>query len=104
MRNDFAGIAGPQEEDLRNVRLARGLRAVAAAVIIGGIAVIMADSIEPAAGDPSGQAMQFAMEPFAIPLPELTPDAALPLPAAPRAPREADASLGRLDHAVDQHG
>jgi hypothetical protein len=91
----------PSEEEMRNTRLARGLRAVAATVIVGGIVIAAFDnglsSSRVAPGDgPIGQA---GANDAAAPLVSPAADAPTSPPAV-----EDDPALGRLDRAMEQHG
>lgn len=45
MQADFRRISIRTDEEMRTVRLARGLRAVAATVIIGGIVIAAVDTV-----------------------------------------------------------
>lgn len=101
MRNQTNRSNYPTEEEMRNTRLARGLRAVAATVIIGGIVIAAFDSglsssrVTP--GDaPIGQAGATGT---AAQLGSPAADAPTSRPADVD-----DPGLGRLDRAMEQHG
>jgi hypothetical protein len=101
MRHQVNQSTYPSEEAMRNARLARGLRAVAATVIVGGIVIAAFDSGLPssrvAPGDgPIGPA---GASGTAAPIVSPAADA----PTSPPAVVD-DPALGRLDRAMEQHG
>jgi hypothetical protein len=101
MRNQMNQSTYPSEEAMRNTRLARGLRAVAATLIIGGIVIAALDdgvsSSRVMPGDvPIGQTDSTGT---AAPL--VRPAAGAP---TSRPADVDDPALGRLDRAMEQHG
>lgn len=101
MRNRTSRSNDPSEEEMRNTRLARGLRALAATVIVGGILIAALDngmsSSRVAPGD--GPIERAGATDTAAPLDSPVADA----PTAPPAIVD-DPSLSRLDRAMEQHG
>ncbi len=101
MRNRTNRSNDASEEEMRNTRLARGLRALAATVIVGGIVIAafengLSSSRVAPGGGPIGRA---GATDTAAPLVSPAPDA----PTAPPAIVD-DPSLSRLDRAMEQHG
>lgn len=86
------------DEEVLNARLARGLRAVAASVIVGGI-VIAALDMTP---QPSGSAPQDGIErSSSSAAPRVSPASdAGPMPST----GQEDPALKRTDGAVEEHG
>lgn len=100
MHSNYSEIALLSEEEARNTRLARSLRAVVASVIVGGIAVIIVETMLPASRSVAVNAPAISAPARNAPL--VTPAATLP-DAAP-APRDADPQLRRMEEGVIHHG
>jgi hypothetical protein len=102
MQADFTKISQQSEDEMRTVRLARGLRAVAASVIVGGI-VIAAFEADPTAVDSTSRgAGGDAEENFATGVPPVSPTQASPLSAP--ASREIEPVLERIERSMEHHG
>ena len=101
MRNQTNRSNYPSEEEMRNTRLARGLRAVAATVIVGGIVIAAFDSgLSSSRGSPGDAPIgQAGATGTAGPLGSPAPDAPTSRPSDAD-----DPALGRLDRAMEQHG
>jgi hypothetical protein len=87
------------EEEIRNARLARGLRAVAATVIVGGIVIAALETQAPQSHPVPSAGL---VEENASGLPAVP--AELPAAAPAAAPAETDPALRRLDRAMEHHG
>lgn len=98
MSNHYDSSMHPSEDALQNTRLARGLRAIAATLIVGGIVIAALET-----GEPGSRAIGN------VPSGAVQPDGAAPLaptlvsPAA-RPAGSPDPMLERLDHGMEQHG
>jgi len=99
MNTDHSEIALLSEEEMRNVRLARGLRAVAASVIVGGLLVIAVETMLPAGRSVAVNAPAMQIPEHSLPL--VAPAAQ---PGAAPATDTADPLLRRLEEGVIHHG
>jgi len=101
MRNQTNRSNYSSEEEMRNTRLARGLRAVAATVVVGGIVIAAFDSGLSSSGVTPGDAPvgQAGATGTAAPLISPAADAPTSRPAVVD-----DPELGRLDRAMEPHG
>jgi len=97
MRTDFINTRGWSEEDQRLKRMAHGTRAVAAAVIVGGI--VMA-AFESTPTPDRARAIEAAPASSSFTRGEPVPGAASAVPAA----GEIDPALRLLGHAMESHG
>lgn len=100
MHSNDSEIALPSEEQMRNTRLARGLRAVAASVIVGGLAVVTFETMVPASRSVAANVPTTTAPARGTPL--VTPAATLP--DVTPAPRDADPQLQRIEEGVIHHG
>lgn len=97
MNSHHSEIALRSEEDARNVRLGYGLRAVAVSVVVGGLAIAVAESMMPTSDPVVAPVMQAPAR--GTPLaPAATPD------AAPAARDADDPMLNRHEEGVVHHG
>lgn len=101
MHDDHSEIALPSEEEMRNVRLARGLRAVAASVIVGGLVLVAIETMLPAGRSVAINAPEIQAPARSLPL--VTPAAARP-DAAPAPGDITDPLLRRIEEGVVHHG
>jgi hypothetical protein len=102
MRNRMYQGTHPSEEAMRNTRLARGLRAVAATLIVGGI-VIAAFDTAPTAGrsTPQGTGVDpVESDATGVPLVNPTRESPVSAPAA----QDDDRALGRVEKSMESHG
>lgn len=99
MHSNYSEIALLSEEEVRNARLARGLRAVAASVIVGGLVVVIVETMVPTSRSVAINAPAIPAPARAMPL--ATPAA---LPEAAPAPGDIDPLLRRMEEGVTQHG
>lgn len=97
MRTHFSTTPGWSDEDLRLKRMAHGTRAVAAAVIVGGIVIA---AFESTSAPDHARVLEAA--PAASDFTRGEPAAGAPnvVPAA----GETDPALRRLDRAMESHG
>lgn len=95
MHHDVRQAGQFNEEAMRNVRLARGLRAVAATLVVGGIVLAAVDMRDAPRSAPR-EAIEPASE-YATGMPRVSPEA---LPA----PRADEPLLRQIDHAMEMHG
>lgn len=98
MNSQQSEIALRSEEEARNARLAYGLRAVAVSVVVGGLAIAVAESMMPAIDHGAAPIMQAPAR--GIPL----APGATPPDAAPAAREADDPMLNRHEEGVVHHG
>lgn len=97
MNSHHSEIALRSEEEARNARLGYGLRAVAVSVVVGGLAIAVAESMMPAGDHVAAPIMQAPARGTLL-APTAAPDAA-------PTPREADdPMLNRHEEGVVHHG
>lgn len=101
MRSQTKRSNYPSEEEMRNTRLERGLRAVAATVIVGGIVIAGLDGGLSSSRVAPGVAPIGQVGATGTAAPLVSPAADAPTSR----PSDADdPALGRLDRAMEQHG
>jgi len=88
--------AVPTDEEMRNLRLARGLRAVAATLVIGGIVLAALDTSHEAHSGRRDAADAIVDTATGVPLMG-------PTDTSPATGRE-DPALRQIDHAMENHG
>jgi hypothetical protein len=97
MQADFRKLSIRTDEEMRTMRLARGLRAVAATVIVGGIVIAAFDTVPTAERELSRDA---------IADPAGSPAIGAPLFSAARsapASREVEPALERIERSTEHH-
>jgi hypothetical protein len=99
MHADLSKVPDPSEDDIRNARLARGLRAVAATVIVGGIVIAALDTTAPVPRNAPRDSID-QVDSTASGVPLVSPAADV----APRISGQEDPALQRVDKAMEQHG
>lgn len=92
MRNDLSNF-GRNDEELRNARMARGLRAVALSLVIGGIVLAALDTTHAPRGEQRDAADAIVDTATGVPLVSPTSRPAGDEPA-----------LRQVDHAMEGHG
>ncbi len=102
MKADFSRIPMQTDEEMRAVRLARGLRAVAASVIIGGIVIAAFEADPTAERSTSRGAGVVAAEDSATGVPLASPTQVAPVSVP--ASREIEPALERIERSMEHHG
>jgi hypothetical protein len=97
MQANFSKISMQADEDLRMVRLARGLRAVAATVIVGGIVIAAFDTAPPTERSTSRDATADPAGNSAISAPLVSPEPSTP------ASRKSEPALDRIERSMEHH-
>lgn len=92
MQADFNRMSLRSDEEMRNARLARGLRAVAATVIIGGIVIAAVETTAP----------ERPASPAALPV--LGTGTASDPAGVKVPPSGSEPLLDRIDRTMEQHG
>lgn len=100
MRNPIGSSMHMAEDTLQSTRLARGLRAVAATLIVGGIVIAALETGGPESRTAPGDGASSAIQPGAA-TGVVTPTAISP---AARPAGGAEPLLDRIDRAMEQHG
>ena len=95
MQADFNRISIRTDEEMRNVRLARGLRAVAATVIIGGIVIAAFDTVPTTEREMSRDAIADPAGSSAIGVPRVSPELSAP------ASRKLEPPLERIERSME---
>jgi hypothetical protein len=100
MSNDYGSSTQGPEDTIQSTRLARGLRAVAATLIVGGIVIAALETGEPVSRSVPGDT------PFSQIRSGAATGEATPTAVSPTTPPSlgADPMLERLDRAMEQHG
>lgn len=97
MHHDFRRAQLPSDDEIRNIRLARGLRAVAATMVVGGIVLAAFDSPHAPRSvprDASEAVVDYATGiPLVSPASDITPAGSADDPA-----------LRQVDHGMENHG
>ena len=101
MYSSMSQSTHPSEEAMRNTRLALGLRALAATVIVGGIVIAALDNGVPSNRAMPGGAPIGQVDLYGTAAPLVTPATEAP---ASRATGAEDPALGRIDKAMEQQG
>jgi hypothetical protein len=97
MHHDFRRAQLPSDDEIRNIRLARGLRAVAATMVVGGIVLAAFDTTHAPRNVPRDASEAVVDYATGIPLVSPAPD------VAPASGAD-DPALRRVDHAMENHG
>ena len=97
MQADFSRMSLQTDEERRTVWLARGLRAVAVTVIVGGIAIAALDTVPTTEREMSRDAMEDPAGSPAIGAPLFSA-----LPSAPVS-RELESLLERIERSMEHH-
>lgn len=98
MQTNFSRISMRADEDLRMARLARGLRAVAATVIVGGIVIAAFDTAPPTERLTSRDAIAEPAGDSATGVPRISPERSAP------SSREIEPDLERIEQSTEHQG
>lgn len=98
MQADFRRISIRTDDEMRTVQMARGLRAVAATVIIGGIVIAALDTAPTTERETSRDAIADPAASSAIGIPLISPE-----PSAP-ASGELEPALERIERSMEHPG
>jgi hypothetical protein len=98
MQTNFSRISMRADEDLRMVRLARGLRAVAATVIVGGIVIAAFDTTPTTERLTSRDVIADPAEDSATSVPRISPERSAP------SLREIEPDLERIERSMEHQG
>lgn len=105
MRVDFSRFQSPSDDEIRYVRLARGMRAIAATFIVGGVVVTMFETAPLAPRARPTDATPEDARAYAIAEPHAAMAAAAPAAHADvAAARDSDPALARHDPGRARHG
>lgn len=104
MRVDFSQFQSPSDDEIRYVRLARGMRAIAATFIVGGIVVAMFETAPPAPRARPTDATPEDARAYAFVEPHEAMAIAAPAARAVAATRDTDSAQTRLDRGKDHRG